>query len=396
MTPSETLIFAFLMVIALPFAMWRILGGRQVLPLVVVQILCGIALGPAIFGQIAPSFHASIFTPQVITGLNAVALLAVMIFVFFAGIELDLREAWRERRDTAITSVLALVMPFGAGVLAGLALFQWQGWLGSNAAIWQGALGVGMACAVTALPILVLFLKQLGLMHQPLGQRVLRYASLDDIAIWAVLALILLDFQRLGRQAVFVATFISAAYAMRWLIPRLAPANRWPVALIWMLSLALISDWAGLHYIVGAFLAGATLDAEWLGQEEIDRYSAFTLTALMPIFFLATGLRTSWEMGSLAVFGAAALFLVAAVGGKLAGVALAGRILAWPKGDAWGIGWLLQTKALIMIIFSNVLLDKALISGATFTALLLMAVASTVLTMPIVTRWLSAAPKVNI
>jgi Kef-type K+ transport system membrane component KefB len=78
------------------------------------------------------------------------------------------------------------------------------------------------------------------------------------------------------------------------------------------------------------------------------------------------------------------------VGGKLAGVAMAGRILNWPKGDAWGIGWLLQTKALIMIIFSNVLHDKGLISGATFTALLLMAVASTVLTMPIVTRWLSA------
>ena len=390
MTSSETMIFVFLVVMALPFAVWRILGGRQTLPLVVVQILCGIALGPAILGQFAPTFHAAIFSPDIIKGLNAVALLAVMIFVFFAGVELNLRAAWFERRDTGITAGLALVVPFAAGALAGLILFQWQGWLGPKAALWQGALGLGTACAVTALPILVLFLKQLGLMHQALGQRVLRYASLDDIAIWAVLALILSDFQRLGRQAIFAVIFIAAAYAMRKLMPRLSQGNRWPIALIWMLTCALITDWAGLHYIVGAFLAGAVLESEWLGHDEIDRYSAFTLTALMPIFFLATGLRTSWEVGGMAVVGAAGLLLLAAVGGKLAGVAMAGRILNWPKGDAWGIGWLLQTKALIMIIFSNVLHDKGLISGATFTALLLMAVASTVLTMPIVTRWLSA------
>ena len=48
------------------------------------------------------------------------------------------------------------------------------------------------------------------------------------------------------------------------------------------------------------------------------------------------------------------------------------------------IGWLLQTKALIMIIFSNILLDKGVITSETFTALLLMAIASTMLTVPVV------------
>ena len=142
MTSSETMIFVFLMVMALPFAIWRVLGGRQTLPLVVVQILCGIALGPAILGQLAPEFHTAIFSPDIIKGLNAVALLAVMIFVFFAGVELDLRAAWYERRDTGITAGLALVVPFAAGALAGLILFQWQGWLGPNAAMWQGRLGL--------------------------------------------------------------------------------------------------------------------------------------------------------------------------------------------------------------------------------------------------------------
>ena len=55
------------------------------------------------------------------------------------------------------------------------------------------------------------------------------------------------------------------------------------------------------------------------------------------------------------------------------------------------IGWLLQTKALIMIIFANVLLDKGVITSATFTALLLMAVASTMLTIPMVAPKLARA-----
>jgi Kef-type K+ transport system membrane component KefB len=81
---------------------------------------------------------------------------------------------------------------------------------------------------------------------------------------------------------------------------------------------------------------------------------------------------------------AAGLLLIAAAGGKLIGIRLAGRILGWPRGEASIIGWLLQTKALIMIIFVNVLLDKNLISNGTFTALLLMAVVSTTLTVPMV------------
>jgi Kef-type K+ transport system membrane component KefB len=110
---------------------------------------------------------------------------------------------------------------------------------------------------------------------------------------------------------------------------------------------------------------------------------------MMPVFFLSTGLRTHWELGGSAVALVALLFLLAAVVGKLLGVGLAGRLLGWPRGEAAIVGWLLQTKALIMIIFSNILLDKAIISAETFTALLLMAVMSTMLTVPAVAPRLS-------
>ena len=384
MTTTELYLLAMLLIFSLPFAVWRLLGAPAALPLVVVQIVGGIVLGPGLLGAAFPAYYGLIFAPPVIAALNGVAWWAVMLFVFLAGVELDLTLAWKDRAETGITAGLALLVPMAAGCLAAAALLQTEGWIGPDASPLQATLGIGMACAVTALPILVLFLDTLGILRTPLGQRVLRYASLDDLAIWAVLALILLDWQRVGRQVAFMLAFAVAAALLRRLMPRLAGADRWPLALIWLAASSFGADWCGLHFMVGAFLAGAVMEADWFTRDRLDAFRQTLLLALMPVFFLSTGLRTSWEVGGAQVFGAAALLLVAAVGGKLAGVFLAARLLGWAKGEAATIGWLLQTKALIMIIFASILLDKAIISAASFTALLLMAVASTMLTMPIV------------
>ena len=130
------------------------------------------------------------------------------------------------------------------------------------------------------------------------------------------------------------------------------------------------------------------LDHGWFDQKQMDSLRQHVLLVVMPVFFLSTGLRTNWSVGGEAVFLAAAALLCAAVAGKLLGVQMAGRILKWEPGEASIIGWLLQTKALIMIIFANILLDKSLITSETFTALLLMAVASTMLTVPVVSPML--------
>jgi Kef-type K+ transport system membrane component KefB len=389
---TEIYLIALLIIFAVPWLVWRVARTDYWAPLVVVQIVGGILLGPGVLGAAFPEYYAFVFRPDVITALNGIAWWAVMLFVWIAGIELELGEAWRHRRETGVTAGLALGAPLALGAVAAAILLQWPGWRGTGGAHWQALAGIGMACAVTALPILILLMEKLEILRQPLGQRILRYASLDDIAIWAVLAIILLDWERIGRQLVFLIGFAVAAWAIRKLMPRLREADRWPVGLVWLALCGLAGDWSGLHYMVGAFLAGTVLDAKWFGHDAMDRFRGVVLLTMMPVFFLSTGLRTQWDGGGIAVFGAAALLLVAAVVGKLGGVAIAGRLLGWQKGEAWLIGWLLQTKALIMIIFANVLLDKAIISNTAFTALLLMAVASTMLTVPVVTPLLRRLP----
>ncbi|TAA40552.1 cation:proton antiporter [Pseudoxanthomonas winnipegensis] len=381
----EVFLIAMAIIFCVPFLIWRLGRTEYFAPLVVVQIITGILLGPGILGAALPGYYTFVFTPQVVQILTGLGGWAVMLFVLIAGIELDLSQAWANRRESGITAGLALGVPLLFGGLAAVGLLRFPGWIGAQGQSWQFVAGVGMACAVTALPILILLMEKLAILRQPIGQRILRYASLDDIAIWGVLALVLLDWERIGRQIGFLVSFAVACVLFRRLMRAIGERDRWYVMLIWLALCAFGADWSGLHFMVGAFLAGVVIDAHWFDQADMDRLRHNVLLVMMPVFFLSTGLRTAWSVGGATVFLAALVLLVAAVAGKLAGVHLAGRLLKWKPGEASLIGWLLQTKALIMIIFANILLDKAIITSATFTALLLMAVMSTMLSIPMAT-----------
>ncbi|MCL4673971.1 MAG: cation:proton antiporter, partial [Sphingomonadaceae bacterium] len=180
MNLTEIYLIALLIIFTVPWLVWRVFRTDYWAPLVVVQIVGGILLGPGVLGAVFPEYYAFVFRPDVIVALNGVAWWAVMLFVWIAGIELDLSQAWKHRRETGVTAGLALAMPLLAGTLAAVVILQWPGWRGENGQYWQVVLGIGMACAVTALPILVLLMEKLDVLRSALGQRILRYASLDD------------------------------------------------------------------------------------------------------------------------------------------------------------------------------------------------------------------------
>lgn len=187
-------------------------------------------------------------------------------------------------------------------------------------------------------------------------------------------------------QGAFLIGFALASLLIRYLMTRIPQSDRLYVGLIWLTFSSLMADWSGLHFMVGAFLAGLVLDISWFDRNKIEVIRENVLIFLMPVFFLNTGLRTYWQAENITVFLVAALLLIAAVSGKLIGARIVGHILGWQPSEASMIGWLLQTKALIMIIFANILLDKQLISSDAFASLLLMAVGSTMLTIPCVTN----------
>lgn len=383
--PSELFLAATLMIFTIPFLLWKYLRTDNYAPLFVVQIVCGIILGPAILGSIYPDFYNYIFTESNIDILSGVAWLGVIFFVWLAGIHLDLRVAIKNKKDSLVTSFFALSVPLVVGCVFAYIIHNSQ-WMGSDAMPWQFSLGIGMGIAVTALPILILLMEKLEIFHLNIGKRLLRYASLDDLLIWAVLSIIIMDWDRSIRQIVFIPVFILFSFILNKVVIKLKnKSDIWPISLIWVIFISLIADWAGLHYMVGAFLAGAVMKSEWFDQKDLDYIKKNILLLLMPVFFLITGLKTDWSIsgGAAIVAMAITLFIIQFIS-KGAGIFISGKILRWKSSDWIFISTLLQTKGLIEIIFASILLEKQIITSEMFTALLIMAILSTISTVPII------------
>jgi Kef-type K+ transport system membrane component KefB len=122
---------------------------------------------------------------------------------------------------------------------------------------------------------------------------------------------------------------------------------------------------------------------ENLRKPILDRLQVMTVAVLMPFFFMLTGLRTLIDPASSAFLEIFVAATVVAVIGKVGGSAIAARFTgeAWPT--ALGLGALLQTKGLMEVIVLTILLDAGIISANVFAALILMAVVSTALAMPL-------------
>ncbi len=387
--PTEVFLVGMAVIFLFPYLIWKIFKTDSYAPLAIIQIVSGIILGPALFGKAFPEFYNTIFTEDNIKVLSGIAWWGVMLFVWTAGVELDLKSVINKKKDTTVTAFFALATPLIFGSALALIISNYSGWVGNSAQTWQFVIGIGMATAVTALPILVLLMEKLGIFKKELGIRVLRYASLDDILIWSVLAIIIMDWERVARQIAFIPFFIALSYALYKIMNKATDArDRWAIAMFWVIVIGFSADWAGLHYMVGAFLAGVVMKSEWFSETEMEIFKKNVLLILMPVFFLITGLKTNWSVSGLAILLVAGLLLITQFSSKIIGVSIAGKILKWEKGESLVIGTLLQTKALIEIIFCTILLDKGIITSQMFTALLLMAVFSTISTVPITRRLL--------
>ena len=163
----------------------------------VVQIITGIP-GTGILGR-AFRYYTFVFTPAVVQSLNGIAWWAVMMFVWIAGVELDLRQAWKHRRSFS-SPVLPWRPPVGAVVGAAGGRCWCRGWMGPIAHVAIHCRRPGMSRGHRIAHPGSRW-KRWKSCARRLGQRILRYASLDDIAIWGVLALVLMDWARIGKQA---------------------------------------------------------------------------------------------------------------------------------------------------------------------------------------------------
>lgn len=366
--------------VLVPWIVWSLLRLESWVPLPMFQIATGILLGPSALGAFYPELFASVFTQGVRSSLDTIQTLAIVIFAFIAGLELKPREVLdREGSALWVKAFQVILVPIFLAAGAFWLFLDHPQWHSPDGSIWKYIWAMGVATCITAMPMLVVASKSLGIYGTDLYRRLLALVTFDDLILWITVAAIV----ALGETVMMSSLFLIATFVLYHVWPRIMTAlgsKSWPtltVALV--LAWAAFSHWAGLHYVLGAFFAGMIIPratTQWLGgMAEHQMYW------LMPVFFIWTGLKVQWNTEFAVIIGGALIMYAIAVITKFVGVWLAYR----EEGlrTVMFKTAILQNKGLMEIFLATVLLKASIISGNMFAAVVFMSLISTASAVPL-------------
>jgi Kef-type K+ transport system membrane component KefB len=396
--------------IALVLVLASLLGAvarRLGQPRVIGQILAGIVLGPSVLGQLPGHLTSRLFPKPTLLPLSVLANVAVVIFMFVVGYELDTRSRrGGAGRAAPMVAGAALLVPMGLGIAAVFAFRPGFQSLGEPHHLSRSfILFMGVAVSITALPVLASIVRDRGIAGTTAAVTATTAAGLMDVAAWLVLAAALAGTaghpgRPLALTAALIAAFAAAMLgivrpALRWWITRKRSvlASQVPIALALALGSAWVTATLGLHPVFGGFLAGLTMPALTAAPDpDVLRPLEQAASLLLPLFFVVTGL--SLTIGSIGAQGLAilALLCVIACAGKAGPAYAAARAGGLAPRDSAAVAALVNTRGLTELIALNVGLTAGIIDPRLYTILVLMALITTAMTAPLLTRIHPPAP----
>jgi Kef-type K+ transport system membrane component KefB/mannitol/fructose-specific phosphotransferase system IIA component (Ntr-type) len=406
-------IMVMLLSLAVLLAAAHVLGEiarRLRQPSILGELLAGVLLGPTVLGRLLPDLSSFLFPvtgPNAIA-LNAIATLAIVMFLLVAGIEVDLSTIWRQGKAGVKIGLSSIIVPFSFGFTAAWIL---PGALGRQpqADPLLFMLFMAVAMSISALPVIAKTLMDMDLYRSDLGMVVISAAIFNDLVGWMIFAVILgLMGDPAGNDFGIAATIASAVVfaavmltAGRWLIHKALPFvqayTRWPsgeltFAIVLALLGAAFTEWIGIHAILGAFLVGAALgDSSHLRERTRVTIDHFVSFIFAPVFFASIGLKLDF----IAFFDPPLVLtiLAATCACKLAGGFLGARWSGMAPREAWSIGFAMISVGAMGIIIGLLALEAGIISRELFVALVIMAIATSMLSGPAVRLILRPAKK---
>jgi Kef-type K+ transport system membrane component KefB len=377
----------------------RVAIGRIGQPPVMGEVLAGILLGPTLLGAVWPSLQHYLFPSFIVPLLVAGADIGLAFYLFLVGLELDPRLLRGRLGHAAAISNGSIVLPLGLGILVALPLYSLLAPAGKPFDAF--ALFMGVAMAITAFPVLARILIERRLLARPIGALTLSAAAVDDVTAWGLLAIAsgiagrgsaLHALPVLGYVFAFCGVMallarpllgrVSAAYDEAGSVPA-----GWITAIfVGVLLSSFVSMKAGVAPIFGAFVMGLVMPRRAdLSHDVTRRLEDFVSAVLLPLFFVVTGLRT--DVGLLdrpVLWGVTLLLLAVAVAGKWLGAMLMARAAGYGLRESSVIGALMNTRGLTELIVLNIGHELGVISSALFTMLVLVALATTFMTAPLI------------
>ncbi|MDR3457225.1 MAG: cation:proton antiporter [Verrucomicrobiae bacterium] len=394
-------LFLQLIVIILAARLAGALAVKFHQPAVIGEMIAGILLGPSLLGWWSPAAFHFIFPASSLGSLRLFSQMGVCLFMFVVGMELDLVELKQQARTAMLVSQVNILFPYLLGVIA--ALFLYSSLAGPGISFPVFALFIGISLSLTAFPVLARILQERGLTQTALGTTAIACAATGDVAAWCILALVvaiakaqglLATAFTLGLVALFVCLMLFGIRPRlpRWIdyvSHRSGTAGKGVIAgvLVFLFASALATDAMGIHALFGSFLAGLVMPARGELREFLRlRLEHFSAVFLLPLFFAFTGLRTQVALlndstGWLICLG---IILLATVG-KLGGTLFAARATGVNWLDSFSLGALMNTRGLVELIALNIGYDLGILSPRIFAMLVIMALATTCLTGPLLT-----------
>jgi Kef-type K+ transport system membrane component KefB len=373
------------------------------------EILVGILLGPSLFGLIAPQTFHFVFRSAPPEPLQVLSSLGLVLLMFQVGLHFEFRHLRERANRRAVlgVGVVCLLVPFVLGFGFG---YEAAPRLSPQANPLYSALFVATAFSITALPILGRILIEHRLAHEPIAVIAISAAAINDVVGWILLAVITaLTVGRYTGGGFALRIGLIAAYAIacltlvRPLLKRVVRAsapregrmssNLTGFMLVVIFVSAMLTFQLGIFAIFGGFMMGVILyDEGEFVRAWRERIGDFVQVFFLPIFFTYTGLRTTiGSLDSAAAWGWCAVTVLLATAGKLGGAYVAARLAGRSHPEAAALGFMMNTRALMELVVLNVGFDLGVISQPMFTMLVIMAIISTVVTMPALRRYLPRA-----
>ncbi len=369
-------------------------------PQVIGQLLVGIALGPSLLGRLPGHVTRTLFPAAIVPYLNVTSQVALVLFLFGVGYELDLRLLRQQRKAVRAISVSTFVVPMLLGVASAYAFAAWYRSVGESRVTTAAfILFIGIALSITAVPVLASIVTERGIAGTVPGVAAMASTALIDAVGWLSLAgvLVLASESSSGHWPWALTALLLAGYvAVMLLIVRPAVkfwmrrpgsvlANRVPMAV----AIGMGSAWAtaalGLHVIFGAFFAGLIMPRHPDVAPNTDLLQPVLDAGrlLLPLFFIVSGL--SVNIGALRArdFELLGVLTFIAVTGKAGAGFVAAHLSGMGRRDAAVTGVLLNTRGLTELIALNVALQAGIIHERLYTILVLMALVTTTATGPL-------------
>ncbi|MEU0337410.1 cation:proton antiporter [Streptomyces sp. NPDC006193] len=380
------------------------LAQRLRQPAVVGEIVAGVVLGPSVLGLLPGDLVGLVFPADVRPYLQVLSQLGLVLFMFGVGYEFDVARLRRHGAQVTAVSLTSVALPFALGAGLAVLLTPWfdRAHMKTDGLL-VPALFLGAAMSITAFPVLARIIDERGLQKDRVGVVAVACAAIQDVLAWIVLAVVVALAGSTGpwplvRMALSCAALMAALVwvvrpALAW---ALSPARVWSGPLITQAVLVvglLLSAWAteamGLHAVFGAFAFGAVAPRAEVnaGAPEVPERVEQASLLLLPVFFVVTGL--SVDLGGLGRNGVLILVavLVVACAGKFLGAAGAAGLTGASRQDATVLGVLMNARGLTELVILNVGLGLGVLDGQMFTAMVTMAIVTTVMTGPLLDRF---------